>query len=111
MVPESIARLHPEAAGQLDRAQRLSGAARLELCRAAIEATLTGAEPPQGTDALTRAQLAFSEQFAFAVGSVSDEQIDALRVHLAEDELWTFVAAIYELDMALRLERVAKAVL
>jgi hypothetical protein len=113
MVPASITRLQPEAAGLLERAQTLAGAERLALCRRQIEATLTGAAPPaaDGLDALTRAQLDFAEQFAFAVGSVSDAQVDALRAHLTDDELWAFVAAIYELDMGLRLERVAAAVL
>jgi hypothetical protein len=105
MVPEAIARLHPEAAARLARAQELSGAAALDACRAQIEAVLDGADLPEPADA----RVAFAEQFAFAVGSVTDEQVAALK--LPDDERWAFVAAIYELDMGLRLERVAKAVL
>ena len=111
MVPASISRLQPEAAGLLERAQALAGVDRLALCRAMIEATLFGTEPParEGLDAATCAQLDFAEQFAFSVGSVTDAQVAALG--LPDDELWAFVAAIYELDMGLRLQRVAEAVL
>ena len=104
-VPESIARLHPEAAALLQRAQDLSGAAQLDDCRAQIEAVLNGTDLPDPADA----RVAFAEQFAFAVGSLSDEQVAALGMDDAE--LWAFVSAIYELDMGLRLQRVAEAVL
>jgi len=50
-VPESIARLHPEAAALLERAQDLSGAAELQECRARIEAVLNGTDLPPSTDA------------------------------------------------------------
>ena len=40
---------------------------------------------------------------------MTDAQVAALG--LPDDELWAFVAAIYELDMGLRLERVAEALL
>ena len=105
MVPDSIARLHPEAAALLQRAQGLSGAAALDDCRAQIEAVLESADLPDPADA----RVAFAEQFAFAVGSLSDEQVAALAMDDAE--LWAFVSAIYELDMGLRLQRVAEAVL
>jgi hypothetical protein len=105
VVPDAIARLHPEAAALLQRAQDLSGAARLDACRAQIEAVLDGGDLPSPADA----RVAFAEQFAVAVGSVTDEQVAAL--DLPDDELWAFVAAIYELDMGLRLQRVAEAVL
>ena len=114
MVPAAITRLHPEAAGLLARAQELAGADRLALCRRALEATLFGAAPPptdDGLDALTLAQLEFAEQFAVDVGGISDAQVEALRAGMSDDELWAFVAAIYELDMGLRLARVAEAVL
>ena len=113
MVPAAITRLHPEAAGLLARAQELAGADRLALCRRALEATLFGAAPPptDGLDALTLAQLEFAEQFAVDVGGISGAQVEALRAGMSDDELWAFVAAIYELDMGLRLARVAEAVL
>src|SRR5262249_15414345 len=104
-VPEAIARLHPEAAARLQRAQDLSGAAELDACRAQIEPVLAGADLPAPADA----SVAFAEQFAFSVGSVTDEQVAAL--DLPDERLWAFVAAIYELDMGLRLERVAESVL
>jgi hypothetical protein len=111
VVPASISRLQPEAAGLLERAQALAGVDALALCRAMIEATLSGGEPPDRSalDERTCAQLDFAEQFAFSVGSITDAQVEALG--LPDDELWTFVAAIYELDMGLRLRRVAEAVL
>ena len=111
MVPSSISRLQPDAAGLLERAQTLAGVDRLALCRVMIEATLFGTEAParEGLDAATCAQLDFAEQFAFSVGGVTDAQVAALG--LPDDELWAFVAAIYELDMGLRLERVAEALL
>ena len=105
VVPDAIARMHPEAAALLQRAQDLSGAARLEACRAQIEAVLDGGDLPSPADA----RVAFAEQFAFAVGSLTDEQVVALGMEDAE--LWAFVTAVYELDMGLRLQRVAEAVL
>ena len=90
VVPAAIARLHPEAAALLQRAQDLSGASRV----------LDGAD-----DACT----AFAEQFAVDVGNITDEQIAALQMDDAE--LWAFVCAAYELDMGRRLQRVAEAVL
>jgi hypothetical protein len=94
VVPEAIARLHPEAAALLQRAQDLAG----EECRAVLE----GAEPID-------ARGNFAEQFAFAVGSITDEQVEALGMDDAQ--LWAFVCAIYETDMGLRLQRVAEVVL
>ena len=78
---------------------------------AALEATLFGTEPPATEDPLARAQLEFAEQFAIDVGGVTDAQVAALREGMTDDELWAFVAALYELDMELRLTRVAEAVL
>jgi hypothetical protein len=113
MVPAAISRLQPEAADQLARAQELASTGRMALCRAALEATLFGTEPPdtEGLDALTRAQLELAEQFAIDVGGVTDAQVAALRAGMTDDELWAFVAALYELDMELRLTRVAEALL
>ena len=105
VVPEFIARLHPEAAALLQRAQDLSGADTLDACRAQIQAVLDGSDLPDRADA----RVAFAEQFAFAVGSLSDEQVAALEMDDAR--LWAFVCAVYELDMGLRLQRVAEAVL
>src|SRR5262249_62236095 len=103
--PGPSAGRHPGAAARLQRAQEFSGAAELDACRAQIVAVLDGADLPDPADA----KVAFAEQFAFSVGSVTDEQVAAL--DLPDDELWAFVAAIYELDMGLRLERVAEQVL
>ena len=102
-VPEQIARLHPEAAAHLRRAQELSHADRLDECRAVIQAVLDGTEYAAPTDP----RLVFAEQFAYSVGSVTDAQIAALG--MPDDELWAFVCAVYELDLGLRLERVAEA--
>ena len=104
-VPEQIAHLHPDAAAYLQRAQALSQAGELDDCRAVIQAILDGTEYPAPTDP----RLVFAEQFAFSVGSVTDAQVAALG--MPDEELWAFVCAIYELDMGLRLRRVAEAVL
>ncbi len=104
-VPEQIVHLQPEAAALLQRAQELSHADRLDDCREVIQAVLDGADYPAPTDP----RLVFAEQFAFSVGSVTDAQVQALG--MPDEELWAFVCAIYELDMGLRLERVAEAVL
>jgi len=105
VVPEPIARLHPEAAALLQRAQDLSGAAALDECRVQIEAVLNGSAAPEPADV----RAAFAEQFAFAVSSLTDENVAALGMD--DEELWAFVCAIYELDLGLRLQRVAEAVL
>jgi len=104
-VPAPIARLQPEPAALLQRAQELSQADRLDDCRAVIQAILDGSDYTAPTDP----RLVFAEQFAFSVGSVTDAQVAALG--MPDDELWAFVCAIYELDMGLRLQRVAEAVL
>jgi hypothetical protein len=104
-MPGVIAQLHPEAGAALARAQELSHAGSLDACRAAIQAVLDGVDVVGRDDP----QVAFAEQFAFSVAGVSDEQVAALG--LPDDELWAFVAAIYELDMGLRLARVAEQVL
>ena len=103
--------LRPPACSPAPRSSRTWSGSRS--AAGALEATLFGAEPPttHGLDALTLAQLEFAEQFAVSVGGVSDAQVEALRAWLTDDELWAFVAAIYELDMELRLARVAEAVL
>jgi hypothetical protein len=114
---ERMRELQPEAAAALERAQGLAAegvdGARLDVCRRQIEATLTGGEPPDPAtlDPLDRALAELSEQFAFSVGDISDAQVDALREHLDDAAVWAYVAAIYELDMGLRLDRVAAAVL
>ena len=95
VVPESLSRLHPEVAALLRRFRQ----------HVELEAVLDGAELPDSADP----RVAFAEQFAFAVGSVTDEQVEALGMD--DDALWAFVSAIYELDMGLRLQRVAEAVL
>ena len=105
IVPAQIAHLQPEAAALLHRAQELSQADQLDDCRAVIQAILDGTDYPAPTDP----RLVFAEQFAFSVGSVTDEQVAALG--MPDDELWAFACAIYELDMGLRLQRVAEAVL
>jgi hypothetical protein len=90
MVPAAIARLHPEAAALLQRAQDLAGASHV----------LDGAD---------EARIGFAEQFAVDVGNISDEQVAALG--LSDPDLWAFVCAVYERDMGERLQRVAEEVL
>ena len=58
-----------------------------------------------------RAHLAFTEQFVTSVGHVSDEQVAALLRHRSPDEVRTFVAALYAVELVQRLDLVAGAVL
>ena len=117
MVAPALRRLQPETAARLQEAQDAAAAAvdgeRLAHCRTQLAATLTGSPTPDPAqlDDLGRAQVAFAEQFAFSVGDVSDGQVAALREHLDDAALWAFVAAVYEADMALRLQLVTAAVL
>lgn len=113
MIPTAVHDLHPEAADLLARAHDLSGAPALAACRARIRSVLTGVSDgiEAASGSLLGAQLDFAEQFAFAVASLDDAQVAALRQHMSEAGVWAFVTAVYQLDQAERLTLVAEAVL
>ena len=101
----------PRACSSAPRRSRTWIGSRSAAERSRPRCSVPSRRPRVGLDAAHVAQLEFAEQFAFTVGSVTDAQVEALRAWLTDDELWAFVAAIYELDMELRLARVAEAVL
>jgi alkylhydroperoxidase family enzyme len=132
----ALERLHPDGA---DALARLDGAAwksvdpvLLSLCGLAV-AQLLGNEPardalsyavdPRKVEAMEdwgrssyftpaeRAHLAFTEQFVFSVGDVTKEQVDALLEHASASEVHSFVAALYSVELAQRVDMVAGVVL
>ena len=96
-VPAAIARLHPEAAALLQRAQDLAGE-HMPQHRRARRGRVRPA-PAARSPSSSRSPSAASPT----------SRSHALQ--LDDPELWAFVCAIYETDMALRLQRVAEAVL
>lgn len=112
-IPAALAELCPGPVALLTEARRQAVVDQLPLCRAVVESVLSGG-PPVCIDELTaleRVQVEFVEQFAFSVASVTDEHVEALLGHLSEAEVWSFVAAVYEIDMEVRLRLLAEAVL
>lgn len=138
-IPRQVRELQPESATALARAQAIAwdsvDPALLELCRCRVLGLLqpgTGAGPaPAGVPApeadrraaldawqrsslfspLERAALAYTEQYVLSVSSVSDAQVQALREHLADAEVYAFAAALYVIEMGERLRLVSSAVL
>lgn len=114
MVHSAISQLHPEAARLFEQAQKAAQIENLSHCWEHIEAVLTGSSPrpiAAGPSPLDIAQIAFAEQFAFSVQSVSNEQVDELLSYMSEAETWAFVLAIYAIDMTIRLDLATRAVL
>jgi alkylhydroperoxidase family enzyme len=69
---------------------------------------------PAATPAFTpaeRAHLAFTEQFVFSVGDVTKEQVDALLEHASAEDVHSFVAALYSVELTQRIDMVARVVL
>lgn len=113
MLPAALARLQPEPAALLSRAQEAADVAAYPHCRAVVEAALAHdvAEHGRRLTPLEEAQCALAEQMAFSVADVTDAQVAALREHLDEAEVWAFVVAVHEIDMDVRLGLLAGAVL
>lgn len=109
--------LQPDAAAHLQRINEIAPTAtdadQLELCAGYIQAFLHGQpwREPVSVSASDRAALAFTEQFMVSVGHVTQEQIDALLAHATPEEVYGFIAALHVVDMTLRVELVAGAVL
>jgi hypothetical protein len=61
--------------------------------------------------AAERAHLAFTEQFVTSVRHVSDADVDALLEHASPEQVRSFVAALYAVEMAQRVDLVARVVL
>lgn len=133
MLPQTMDRLRqlqPDTAADLERAHAEAWASTcpvsLERCRirmaemigdeagaayrtpAALEAGFDeNAEP----DASEQAFLDFTEQFVTSVSSVSDADVDALLVHVSGEEAYTFISALYVLELSARMDRTLSATL
>lgn len=114
---ERLARLQPETAAERERTERvvreLADPELLSRCEARIDALLTGgdlADDPAWT-ARDHAFVAFTDQFVFSVGHVTDEQVAALLEHETAERVYAFVNALYVIDLTHRLELVAGEVL
>jgi alkylhydroperoxidase family enzyme len=106
--------LHPEGAAALRRmieeAWRATDPALLVLCRRRILEVFGAAGPPEGPfTPVEEAHLELTEQFARAVSGVTDEQIAALRAYDDDRSVYSFVAALYVVDMSERLDLLTRA--
>jgi len=116
-VKQRLATLHPEGTAELQRINQLALEAAeptlLKLCTELIDALLQDRSPtlPQTLSPRDKAFLAFTEQFVTAVSAVSDEQVAELLRFATEDEVYSFVNALYVTDMTRRLDLVAGRVL
>lgn len=111
-----LAELHPGGVAALRRAgivaRGCTDAALLDLCLDHCDALLAGGDPPRAPrDERERAFVEFAEQFATSVATVSDAQIDALREHMDDIDVYRFVEALYALELTRRVELVAPTVL
>jgi alkylhydroperoxidase family enzyme len=121
---------HPEGAKELERLNAAAWAsadpALLELCRLRIAQMLNNGVALAGVDeaklaeldrwevstAFTdaeRAFLAFTEQFVISVSSVTQEQVDALLEYASPEDVRSFTAALYAVELSQRLDLVARA--
>lgn len=111
----------PEVAAALAHMQQAAWAATdpelLGRCHRRVAALLGGeqeddddaaATPPSERDA---AFLAFTDQFVFSVASVGDRDVEALLAHAEPVDVYRFVAALYSLEMSMRIEIATRAVL
>jgi hypothetical protein len=62
-------------------------------------------------DASHRAHLEFTEQFSISVANITDAEVDGLLRHLTDEQLYAFAAALYVIEMEMRLRRVARLLL
>jgi alkylhydroperoxidase family enzyme len=62
-------------------------------------------------DSRERAYLEFTEQFVTSVRDISDEQVQALREHDDDDDVYVFVAVLYVLELTQRTTMVLDRVL
>jgi alkylhydroperoxidase family enzyme len=58
-----------------------------------------------------RAHLAFTEQFVISVRDISDADVNALLVHASPEQVRSFVAALYAVEMGQRVDLVGSIVL
>ena len=108
----------PDVAEALNRMQAVAREATdpalLELCRQRVSELLDDGDPIPPSRLLTpaeRAFLAFTDQFVFSVASVSDADVAALLEHAEPVDVYRFVAALYSVEMSLRIDIVGRSVL
>ena len=127
---ELLRDLHPEGASELERLNAAAWAsadpAMLELCRLRVAQMLANRAALEGIDeaklaeldrwetstAFTdaeRASLAFTEQFVISVSSITQAQVDALLAHSSPEDVRSFTAALYAVELSQRLDIVARA--
>jgi hypothetical protein len=112
-----LASLHPEGAAQLARINQLvleaTDPALLELCAGCIDSLLQDNAwvPPHHLTSRQQAFIAFTEQFATSVSTLTDAQVARLLESASEDEVYGFVNALYVLDMSRRLDLVVGRIL
>jgi alkylhydroperoxidase family enzyme len=133
MLPATFSRLkelHPEGSEELERLNAAAWAsadpALLELCRLRIaqmlgnnavlaevdETKLAELGRWEASTAFTdaeRAFLAFTEQFVISVSSITQAQVDALLEHASPEDVRSFTAALYAVELSQRLDMVATA--
>jgi hypothetical protein len=110
--------VQPETAAALNHMQAVAREATdptlFELCRQRVFELLDDGDPIPAESLLTgaeRAFVAFTDQFVFSVASVSDADVDALLEHARPLDVYQFVAALYSVEMSLRIEIASRAVL
>ncbi len=108
----------PETAAALDEMTRAAWRAAdpdlLELCRRRVAAMLEGEDDPVATRELTdreQAFMAFTDQFVFSVAGTTDAHVDALLAHAGPVDVYRYVAALYALEMTMRIEIAGRVVL
>jgi hypothetical protein len=122
MLPEnltdSLKRLHPEVFVELEKiidlSMQVTDPELLALCISNIRAALLCKDwdvPAGGLSDKEKAFIAFSEQFAMSVSTITSDQVKRLLDFATPDEVYAFVHALYVNDMRLRLEIVAAEVL
>lgn len=116
-VKERLADLHPHGSEQLLRLNALAleatDPALLALCSDYIDCMLQDKswEPPRSLTEKEKAFLAFTEQFVTSVSTMTDEQVTRLLQFASEDEVYSFVNALYVVDMTRRMDLVVGRVL
>lgn len=112
-VKQRLSLLHPEGAAHLVSINQLAwqavDPALLELCSSYIDSVLQDTlwVPPHVLSEREKAFVAFTEQFVTSVSTLTDEQVTRLLQFSGEDEVYSFINALYVLDMTRRVELVA----
>lgn len=116
-VRKRLASLHPEGSQQLARINQLALEATdpylLELCTGCIDSLLHDISwvPPHPLTPQQQAFITFTEQFAISVSTLADADVSRLLEFASEDEVYSFVNALYVVDMSRRLDLVVGRIL